>query len=110
MIRKALILVPKHDDYSDGSHFISSNTRTGIPMDRVVINVDEYKNVNSQATLPLAFIKGQRNKICLDVLRCFYDNKISFNMDKGLSKINMFHSVKNYDQGLQFSSIYEIHT
>ncbi|XP_062089765.1 uncharacterized protein LOC133796311 [Humulus lupulus] len=54
--------------------------------------------------------KEMRNKVCMDIGRCFFENALPFHLAKSLSFINMCRSIGNYGRGLKSPSMYELRT
>lgn len=50
------------------SQLISSNKGTQRPMDRLMVNVNDEENINTQNTPAM---KKLRNKVCLNIFRLF---------------------------------------
>lgn len=57
-----------------------------------------------------AIAKEHRNQVCLDIGRCFFENRLSFNVAKSASFANMLRSVANYGRGLKPPSMHELRT
>lgn len=63
-------------------------------MDKFIVDMDEYENVNSQRIPPLTFTKEHKNKISLNLARWFYENRIPFSVAKSSSLIKRFALTK----------------
>ena len=55
-------------------------------------------------------LKEQRNKVCLDIGRFFFENGIAFNVARSPAFINMLRSVGDYGHGFKVPSMHEMRT
>ncbi|KAD5960576.1 hypothetical protein E3N88_12048 [Mikania micrantha] len=82
------------------------------PMNRFVNSMDDDERegpIASEKMTP-TMAKEQRNKVCLDIGRFFYENGIPFNVATSLSFNSMLRSVGNYGRGLNPPTMYELRT
>ena len=82
----------------------SINTR-GIrgPMDRFVVNIDDDTppEIGRTTIITTANAKEQRNRVCLDIGRFFFENGISFNVASIPFFTNMCMLIGNYGRGFK---------
>ncbi|KAK1560546.1 hypothetical protein Q3G72_027925 [Acer saccharum] len=83
------------------------------PMDRFLSHgggdVPNDKEKASKTITPTS-LKEQRNLVCLDIGRFFFENAISFNVARSPSYFNMLRSVANYGRGLKAPTMHELRT
>ena len=72
-------------------------------MDRFVVNVDDDTppEIGRTTTITPAKAKEQRNRVCLNIGRFFFENGISFNVARSHSFTNMCMSIGNYGRGFK---------
>lgn len=108
----------KFEELVESGSYFSQNApipRRGIrgPIDRFMMNVggdngDKTAAEPTQITPKNA--KEMRNKVCMDIGRCFFENALPFHLAKSPSFINMCRSIGNYGRGLKPPSMYELRT
>ncbi|XP_030509212.2 uncharacterized protein LOC115723888 [Cannabis sativa] len=54
--------------------------------------------------------KELRDKVCMDIGRCFFENALPFHLVKSPSFISMCRSIGDYGRGLKTPSMYELRT
>ncbi|XP_021974445.1 uncharacterized protein LOC110869505 [Helianthus annuus] len=72
--------------------------------------VDNEEGPKVEEKMTPAVTKEQRNKVCLDIGRFFYENRIHFNVATSTSFASMLRSVGNYGRGLKPPTMYELRT
>nr|KAJ0186930.1 hypothetical protein LSAT_V11C900478660 [Lactuca sativa] len=103
-----------------GAYFVNPNISSspsvndrGVrgPMDRFLGTTkdDEQGTVSDEKMTP-ARAKEHRNRVCLDIERCFYENVISFNVATSPSFIGMVRSIGQYGRDLKPPTSYELRT
>ncbi|KAH6779234.1 hypothetical protein C2S52_010471 [Perilla frutescens var. hirtella] len=104
------------DQVGSGSYYgggtietISSSRSVRGPMDRFMVNNGDDEGIGTKKMTP-ATAKEHRNRVCLDIRRCIFENGISFNVTRSPSWINMCHSIREFDRGLKQPSMYEMRT
>ncbi|XP_023736233.1 uncharacterized protein LOC111884141 [Lactuca sativa] len=79
------------------------------PMDRFVNTPgDDEEGPTSGGKMTPTTVREQRNKVCLDIGRFFYENGIPFNVANSPSFVSMLRSVGNYGRGLKPPTMYEL--
>jgi len=95
--------------------------KTRLDTDDDVIEIEKRKRIeeedrtifkkratSSQTTINQLFKKDQRESVCRDVARHFYDNGIPFNVSRSRSFKRMVESIANYGPGFKPPSYHEI--
>ncbi|KAL5543424.1 hypothetical protein UlMin_007208 [Ulmus minor] len=104
--------VATEDVNSCPSYSVSGPQPRG-PMDRWLKTSegsgDVEKGKDLQTMTPIS-LKEQRNKVCLDIGRFFFENGIAFNVARSPTFINMLRSVRDYGHGFKVSSMHEMRT
>ncbi|KAL4582800.1 hypothetical protein LXL04_007359 [Taraxacum kok-saghyz] len=98
--------------YSSGSIHPSSGSR-GVrgPMDKFVANLqDDDEGPLDEEKMTPTKAKEQRNKVCMDIGKFFFDNGISFDPSSSASFPSMLRSVGNYGRDFKPPTMHELRT